>query len=240
MITTELKPHLRELSQFVESVLAKNEKSAFYLASVSGLGKSTVYGVLNGHHDPTLQTLKKLASGLSRIARETITANQLSNLVRGDALPSTHEEPLSLVDVEQYLLTAPPNVVAHLSVLCAERLKSEVRDLIDVSSGRTMQVHRPNESLMSSTQSLVSYMLLGTLEREQLSRVEFVDLAGDDLTLARFDQIADKGAKPTELEYKALVRALRSCGQNWHWTMLDRLYSTPITKPIDDIETNNS
>lgn len=235
-------PYLHLFSRFIADTLSQSEVTVWQFAQKSGLATATIYGLINGEQEPKQGTLETLANDLTRVCGVSVSSEQLSTLISSGKQQKDPEYRTQLIAQFVEGVTFLKGVWDEMqrSGLLEKLLEEGVQNLPQVSSGRTMQVHHPKESLISSTQSIVSYMLLGTLEREQLSRGEFVDRAGADLTAARFGQIADEGAKPTELEYKALVRALKSCGQDWHWTMLDRLYSTPITKPIVAADTNNS
>ena len=238
-LSARSKPHLRNLADFIQNYLDRYRLNPLQFSIRAGLSKTTVYAILRAEQEPTRPTLKLLADALSSLSGEVITAGQLERLMLSDVEISSPEVQSKQKEEMLFELIRSVSLSGVMDAISIgfERLQrsgivDKTEGLIKSSSKGTMQGHTIERTSMP--QSVVSLIILDRLQVYKLSKLEFLKLAGDELTLARLEAIVDEGEKPTEAECRALVRAFAALGEtNWHWTYLDRLYVSPVKSQND-------
>lgn len=238
-VATHVNPRLLPLSRFIKDFLDSRSISAAAVVQASGLGKSTVYAVLNAQQEPMTQTLEKLAIGLSRVSGESVTATALRNLIRtsenidqdGYVTPEMQAKYKRGTLIELMRSEPLPDVMDAVAVGIERLQRSGIASkasLPQISTGGKMQGHTL-EQKRSMAKSILSYLLLGLLTRRGIDRLTLVSRCGDPLSLSRIDEIIDEGVEPTDDEYRSLARGINDLDNNdFQWWMLKQLFATPV------------
>lgn len=227
-VEVRVNPRLLPLARFIGDSLSSRRVSPVALAKASGLGKSTVYSILNASQEPMTQTLEKLAAGLSKVTGENISTVTLRNLIRTseDCDPSSASScitpKMQVRYSEETLLelirVAPLSGVMNAIVVGVERLQQSglVGDISGVdlpksSLGETMAVHQQKEEKVMSdvppdlpqVPSLISSILLQLIEVNGLNRGEIAQALS--VPASRVDALITQRTPISPDEYAAIA-----------------------------------